>query len=360
MRVSYSPDTFDVYGEEEIQAVVESLRDGWLAPGKRVKEFEEKVAKLFGKKYGVMVNSGSSANLLAAEELGDKQVTTPALTFVTTYSYLENPSLCDVEEGTYQIKFPHVVPENLFIPNLLGNIPDWDKALLNHGLLVEDSCDVITDVGKDVSDIATTSFYSTHMITAAGAGGMVMCNDEEMYQRFLSKRAWGRPVVDEKDFDKRFAGDYDLKFLFENKGHNLQPIELQAAFGLVQLEKLDDIKAKRWEVFNKVYDFFKQYEDRFILPISREGANWMNFPLTIREGIDRKEFCRYLEENDIQTRPIFSGNITRQPAFKDQGERDFPVADKIMKDGILLGCHQGLSDEHLDYMFDKIKEYLNV
>lgn len=355
MRVSYSPDTFDVYGEEEVQAVVESLRDGWLAPGKRVKEFEDKVAKLFGKKYGVMVNSGSSANLLAAEELKEA-VTTPALTFVTTYSYLKNPILFDVEEGTYQIKFPDYA-ESYFVPNLLGNIPDWSKAFKSM-VIVEDSCDVITDAGKDVSDIATTSFYSTHMITAAGAGGMIMCNDEEMNERFLSKRAWGRPVVDEKDFDKRFAGDYDLKFLFENKGHNLQPIELQAAFGLVQLEKLDELKAKRWEVFNKVYAFFKDYEDKFILPISREGANWMNFPLTIREGVDRKDFCRYLEENDIQTRPIFSGNITRQPAFKAQGERDFPVADKIMKDGILLGCHQGLDDEKLDYLFGKIGEYL--
>lgn len=358
-RITYSPDTFDVYGEEEIQAVVESLRDGWLAPGKRVKEFEDKVAKLFGKKYGVMVNSGSSANLLAAEELIGP-VTTPALTFVTTYSYLKLSRLADVEEGTYQMSFTDKFPMNYFVPNLLGNIPQWSAGLPITGMIVEDSCDVITDAGKDVSDIATTSFYSTHMITAAGAGGMIMCNDEEMNERFLSKRAWGRPVVDEKDFDKRFAGDYDLKFLFENKGHNLQPIELQAAFGLVQLEKLDEIKKKRWEVFNKVYAFFKDYEDKFILPISREGANWMNFPLTIREGIDRKEFCRYLEENDIQTRPIFSGNITRQPAFKDQGEQDFPVADKIMKDGILLGCHQGLSDDHLDYMFGKIKEFLNV
>jgi CDP-6-deoxy-D-xylo-4-hexulose-3-dehydrase len=359
MRISYSPDTFDVYGEEEIQAVVDSLRDGWLAPGKRVKEFEEKVAKLFGKKYGVMVNSGSSANLLAAEEL-QGPVVTPALTFVTTYSYLKQPVLKDVEEGTYQIKFGDIPPDNFFVPNLLGNIPDWKSVKRFNTVIVEDSCDVITDAGKNVSDITTTSFYSTHMITAAGAGGMIMCNDANMYERFLSKRAWGRPVVDEKDFDRRFAGDYDLKFLFENKGHNLQPIELQAAFGLVQLEKLDEIKDKRWQVFGKVYDFFEQYEDRFILPISRQGANWMNFPLTIREGIDRKEFCRYLEENDIQTRPIFSGNITRQPAFKDQGVQDFPVADKIMKDGILLGCHQGLTDDHLDYMFSKVKEYLDV
>lgn len=352
MRIAYVPNSFDVYGEEEIQAVVDSLRDGWLAPGQRVKQFEAEVAKKFGKEYGVMVNSGSSANMLAAEEVAGRRVGTPALTFTTTFSYLNNPELYDAEKATYQIS--QCENEAAFIPNLLGNIPDWSKVKAD--FIVEDSCDTITDAGKDYSDITTTSFYASHIISAAGGGGMIMCNDEEIYERLLSKRAWGRPVVDEKDFDKRFSGDYDLKFLFENKGHNLQPIELQAAFGLVQLQKLDYLKERRNEVFAKMYNFFEQYEDRFILPITREGACWMNFPLTIREGVDRNKFCRYLEENDIQTRPIFSGNITKQPAFKSL-KQDFSVADKVMKDGILLGCHQGLTDEHLTYFFEKVEAY---
>lgn len=358
MRVTYAPDRKEVYGDEEIEAVVKSLKDGWLAPGKLVKEFEEKVAKRFGKKYGVMVNSGSSANLLASEEINKAPTITPALTFTTTLSYLAHPILEDVKEGTYQIDFSGLTKfyGNAFIPNLLGNIPEIKRDLID-GIIVEDSCDTITDALKDVSDITTTSFYASHIITCAGGGGMVMCNDEEMYQRFLSKRAWGRSVVAEDDLKSRFDGDIDKKFLFEHRGHNLQPIELQAGFGLVQLSKLDDTLKKKRQVFKKIYSFFKKYEDRFILPVANGEADWLNFPLTIREGINRKQFCIYLEENDIQTRPIFSGNITKQPAYQPLW-RDFPVADKITKDGLLIGAHQGMTDDKLDYLFSKVEAYL--
>lgn len=364
MRVSYVPNGFDAYGEGEIQAVTESLKSGWLAPGERVKKFEEAIAERFGKKYAVMVNSGSSANLLAAETLGKKLTATPALTFTTTLSYIENPLLVDIEEGTYQIDFDKLQRgvECLMVPNLLGNIPDWSKA--PEVPVIEDSCDTITKAGKDISYLTTNSFYASHLITAAGAGGMVMTNHEAVYNELLSKRAWGRPVLKEDDLDKRFVElepgfVYDARYRFERKGHNLQPIELQGAFGLEQLKRLDHNIARRKEVFGKLYEFFKSYEDRFILPITREGACWMNFPLTIREGLDRNELCKYLEQNDIQTRPIFSGNVTRQPAFKHlKGE--FPVADKVMQDGLLLGCHQGMTDDQLDYMFSKVKEYLNA
>lgn len=356
MRLTYAPHGFEAYGDREIEAVVSSLKSGWLAPGESVKQFEQSIAKIYGKKYGVMVNSGSSANLLAAEELDTRLTATPALTFITTFSYLKNPYLVDVEEGTYQIDFTKIdQAEALFVPNLLGNIPDWSKA--PDLPTITDSCDTVTQVHKG---IITTSFYASHLITCAGGGGMVMCDDEETYKRLLSKRAWGRTVVEEQDLDSRFTElspglVYDARFKFEHSGHNLQPIELQGAFGLAQLKRLNDNLEIRSKVFGKLLAFFEKYEDTYILPKTRWGANWMNFPLTLRKG-DRNDFAQYLESQNIQTRPIFTGNITRQPFYKGWA-KDFPVADNVMKNGILLGCHQGITDEKLDYLFAKVEEY---
>lgn len=368
MRVSYAPTRFEAFGEEEIQAVADCLRNGWLGVGELVGEFEAQVAARFGRRFGVMVNSGSSANLLAAEEIpDDTAVATPALTFPTTLAYLlgkRKVLLADVEPGTYQIDFRKLDEslDALFVPNLMGNLPDWTQAPKVR-VCVEDSCDTIPDTKNDKAGVVTTSFYASHVITACGGGGMIMTDSEEQARVLESKRAWGRPLIEENDLDQRFAtvGDlvYDRKYSYDFVGYNFQPLEVQAAFGLVQMGKLDDLLKIRRKNFERLHSFFSEYEELFVLPRSREGANWLAFPLTIRDKIDRTDFARYLEVNDVQTRPIFSGNITRQPAFEPiLGRRSFPVADAVMENGILLGCHHGLTDPHLDYLEDKVREYL--
>lgn len=366
LKVPYAPVRHQAFGEEEIRAVVDALRDGWLGVGPKVGEFESAIAEHFGKTYGVMVNSGSSANILAAEEIPEgARIATPALTFTTTLAYLigKDIELVDVEEATYQIDFSKIEqePDVLFVPNLLGNIPDWSTA--PPARIFEDSCDTITDAGKGLSDIATTSFYASHIITACGGGGMLLTDDLGIAERARSKRAWGRPTVDESDMDGRL-GDvdgviYDKRFTYDWLGYNFQPIELEAAFGLVQLEKLDNFIQIRNAHFDRLHAFFQRYEDRFILPITRPGANWLAFPVTIREGIDRTDMVRHLEAKGVQTRPIFSGNITRQPAYaKILGKQPFPVADKVMRDGLLLGAHHGLKESHLDYLEETLAAYL--
>jgi CDP-6-deoxy-D-xylo-4-hexulose-3-dehydrase len=152
---------------------------------------------------------------------------------------------------------------------------------------------------------------------------------------------------------------YDSRFIYEFIGYNFQPIELEAAFGLQQLRRLDEFLAIRQKNFDRLKAFFSQYEDRFVLPETRAGANWLAFPLTIREGLDRTDFARHLEQNEIQTRPIFSGNIARQPAYRDVLQQgSFPVADKVMADGLLLGCHHGMNEEQLTYLEEVCSAYL--
>lgn len=378
LKVSYAPTRFEAYGDEEIAAVVDALRSGWLGCGPLVERFEHEVARRFGRPFGVMVNSGSSANMLASEYLIEHgvmsdPVATPALTFPTTIAYLVKRGvpleLVDVEEGTYQIDLS-LLPDRvgaLLVPDLVGNVPDWAKLHARGEavpFVVEDSCDTITDAGRGTSRIVTASFYASHILTAAGGGGMVMADDPAMREEWLSKRAWGRRPVHEADFDARF-GDidgltYDQKYAYHFLGHNLQPIEIQAAFGLVQLTKLDHFLESRRKNFERLLTFFRDYEDRFILPTTREGANWLAFPLTIRERVERTDFAKHLEIRGIQTRPIFAGNITRQPAFSDLlGKRSFPVADRVMSGGILLGIHQGLTETHISYVEDTCKQYLD-
>ncbi|HET7482021.1 MAG TPA: DegT/DnrJ/EryC1/StrS family aminotransferase [Actinomycetota bacterium] len=361
----YAPVRHQAFGDDEINAVVDALREGWLGIGPLVARFESEIAALFGKRHGVMVNSGSSANLLSTHELPGGRIATPALTFATTIAYLvdRDVEIVDVEEGTYQIDFEKLEaePDVLFVPNLLGNIPDWNSA--PRVFTVEDSCDTITDAGADISAITTSSFYASHIITACGGGGILLTNDSDIAARTASRRAWGRPVVEESDLDRRFGEidglPYDKRFIYEYVGYNFQPLEVEAAFGLAQLRRFEDFKRIRDRNFERLMNFFKDYEDRFILPVTRPGANWLAFPLTARPGLDRNALARHLEENDIQTRPIFSGNITRQPAYKELfGTRSFPIADRVMEGGLLIGAHHGLTDEHLDYLEDVFRRYL--
>ncbi len=381
LRVPYA---WAVYGQEEENAVLNVLRSHNTGAGSNVKEFENKVSNLFGKKYGVMVNSGSSANLLACEclKLAEKsEVITPVLTFSTTVAPLVQkglkPVFIDVEEGTYlvnELQLEQSITSKtraLMIPSLIGNIPNMERihqiANENSLYFVEDSCDTIGAKfnGKPTgsySDISTTSFYGSHIITAAAHGGMLCVNKEEWALRAKVLSGWGRSsaINETESVSKRFNSNvdgipYDAKFVFLEVGYNLLPSEICAAFGVEQLKRLDSFHRIRRNNFKILFDFFSKYDEFFILPkqSAKAETSWLAFPLTIKEGtrFTRKQLTEYLEDNNIQTRPVFTGNILRQPGFKniDHGQftKEFPVANNIMKNAFLIGCHQGLEEKHL-------------
>ena len=396
IRVPYG---LSVHGEEEINAVVKVLR-GNTALGKRTREFEKKIADLFGKKYGVMVNSGSSANLLAFDLLNlpkGAEVITPMLTFATTVSPIImrglTPVFVDVEEGTYVANVAQVEraitkrTRALMIPSLIGNVPNLKQLAAiakKHNLfLVEDSCDTLgaSFQGKPTgtySHISTTSFYGSHIINGAGGGGMILVNNPEWAERLVVLRGWGRSssLYGEKDASedvkKRFrvtlAGiPYDAKFIFSEMGYNFLPLEISSAFALEQLKKLPKFSLSRDKNFTRLAQFFKKYEEFFILPRLTPGAktNWLAFALTIREGapFSRREICRFLEERNIQTRPVFTGHILRQPAFEKVKAKtpfkNYSATDHVMAHAFLIGCHQGLHEMQLEHVENSFLEFFS-
>jgi CDP-6-deoxy-D-xylo-4-hexulose-3-dehydrase len=393
LRVPYA---LAFYGDEEIATVNKVLNSHKTMQGEYTKKFEEKISSLFGKKYSVMVNSGSSANLLAFEILNlpkGSEVVTPILTFSTTIAPLVQknliPSFIDVEIGSYQAdlgQLKDAVNEKtkcLMIPNLIGNIPDLSfikKIASDNNLkFVEDSCDTLGSKfeGKptgEYSDISTSSFYGSHIITAGGGGGVICVNDPDWYRRCRVLAAWGRSsAVDEaEDMEKRFKAEidgiqYDSKFIFEEVGYNFLPLEMGSAFGLEQLKKLDKFIETRKKNFSELMKFFSKYKEFFILPeqLEKSDANWLAFPLTIQSNapFSRVDIVKFLENNNIQTRSVFTGNLLRQPGFKNitykSFKKEFPNADYIMKNSFIVGCHQGLSDEHITYMKNIFSSFLD-
>lgn len=385
LRVPYG---MTVHGEEEIAAVINVLKNS-TQMGKHVIEMEQKVAQLFHKKFGIMLNSGSSANELAIEILKLKpnaEIITPILTFSTTVAPLIRnnliPVFSDVAEGTYTIDCSQIESlitdktEAMMIPNLLGNLPNWQaiqEIAKHHNLiLIEDSADTLGATLNGIStgnytDISTTSFYGSHIINCAGNGGMLCVNHDGLAMRAKLLRSWGRSsslFVESEEiqhrFNKKIDGiDYDAKFIFESIGYNLEPSEIGAAFGLVQLSKLEKNIQLRKNNFKQHYNFFSTYADWFILPnqLPNSVTGWLAFPLTLTENapFTRTEMQIFLEQRNIQTRTIFTGNILRQPGFVNIKHRKnsksyYPNADKVMKGGILLAVHHGLTQEMIDHM----------
>jgi CDP-6-deoxy-D-xylo-4-hexulose-3-dehydrase len=377
-KVWYAPNKFESYGEEEIKAVEACLRDGWLAGfGPRSIEFEKKIAKRFGKKYGVFVNSGSSACLLAIAALGLKKgskIITPACTFSTTLAPIiqlgYKPIFCDVELTSYVPSVQSILDlitedvKAIMVPNLIGNKPNWDllkSKLARIGrkdiIVIEDSADTITYT--ESTDVSTTSFYASHIITAGGTGGMVMFNSKEHVDRALQYRDWGRMGDNSEIMDDRFNHKvdgipYDHKFLYGVLGYNMKCSEMSAAFGLVQLERFEDYKHKRRTNFERYLENLKDIEE-LILPDDSVEPNWLAIPLQTER---RLELLTFLEENNIQTRVTFAGNVTRHPIYREYLQ-DFENADAIMKNGFLLGAHHGMTVEDVDYVCDKIKEFFS-
>lgn len=383
-----------VYGKEEKEAVLRSLENGWLASGPLVKEFEEKVAKLFGKKYGVAVNSGSSANLLALHALEIEkgyEVITPACTFATTVSEIINNSLVpvfiDSVIGRYTINEDLVekavnpgITKVILVPQLIGGVCDMEKlrkiADKYNLFLIDDSCDTFAPTlrSKTVAsyaDITTTSFYGSHIITACGVGGMIITDDYNLMEKIIRLRDWGRAGNDSEAFEKRFDFSidgipYDAKFLYTEIGYNLKMNEVSAAFGLEQIKKLPGFIEQRQKNFDALTDFFSKYEKWFYLPYLIEGAtaNWLAFPLCIKDGapFERYDFLKSLEGDGIQTRVIFSGNITRHPFYKNNGPWRIAslldCADYIMANGFLLGCHQGMGRKEINFIASSAEKFL--
>lgn len=384
LRVPYGQ---SVYGEEEIAAVVRALRTS-TQMGTSVREFERRIAALFAKQHGIMVNSGSSALQLAVELLalapGD-EVITPALTFATTVAPLVRnglvPAFVDVEIDTFNIDVEQIeamitpATRAIVVPSLIGNLPDWDRiaaiAAAHNLVVVEDSADTLgatlrgTSTGTR-SDISVTSFYGSHVINCAGNGGMLCVNRDDWADEARLLRSWGRSsslFVESEQIENRFNVDvggipYDAKFVFSRLGYNLEPSEIGAAFGLVQLDRLEHNIAVREANFAAQHAFFGQYPEWFILPRQMEASRtgWLAFPMIVRDDapFTRRDLQIHLEQQNIQTRTVFTGNILRQPGFANITRREapggYPIADQVMRGGMLLGCHHGLVPEQLDHV----------
>jgi CDP-6-deoxy-D-xylo-4-hexulose-3-dehydrase len=377
-KVWYAPNKFESYGEEEIKAVEQCLRDGWLAGfGPRSIEFEKKIAKRFGKKYGVFVNSGSSACLLALAALDlpkGCKIITPACTFSTTLAPIIQlgfkPVFVDVGLMTYVPTVKDIINviddevKAIMVPNLIGNKPDWkllrselQRIRREDIIVIEDSADTITYTEE--TDVSTTSFYASHVITAGGTGGMVMFNDKKYVDRALQYRDWGRMGDNSEIMDDRFNHSvdgipYDHKFLYDVLGYNFKCSEMSAAFGLVQLERFETFKNIRRDNIKRYLENLKDVAE-ITLPDDSIEPNWLAIPLQTER---RLELLTFLENNNIQTRVTFAGNVTRHPIYREYLQ-PFENSDIIMKNGFLLGAHHGMSIEDVDYVCNKIKEFFN-
>lgn len=393
LRVSYAQ---AVHDEKEEQKVLKVLREHRTISGKEIKEFEGRVAKKFGKKHGIMVNSGSSANTLAFDLINlpvGSEIITPLLTFSTTIAPIIQknlvPVFTDVEIGKYTIDVSQVEKliskktKALMVPLLLGNVPDLlvlSQIAKKYNLfLIEDSCDTLgaTINGKptgNFTDLSTTSFYGSHIITAGGGGGMIMVNSEDWKNRAQVLRGWGRSssrLSESEDMNKRFRQKldgipYDAKFIFDEIGYNFLPTEISAAFGNAQMDKLTIFKKTREYNFKYLIKFLKKYEDFFVLPEqdTRVKTQWLALPLMIKKSapFSRLQLVTYLEKNNIQTRPVFTGNILRQPGFSTIPNKQlpggYPVTDEIMKQGFVIGCHHGLTLKHLQKITDVFDSFI--
>ena len=387
-----------VYSQKEILAATKVLKNKSLTliDGPAVKNIEKKVAKLFGKRFGLMVNSGSSANLLALESLNlpkKSEVITPTLTFSTTVSPIVQanliPKFIDVEKLTFLSRIDQIEKaitnktSAIMIPNLIGNVPNWKKiysiAKKYNLKVIEDSADTIgyKYKGRNLgpySDIVTNSMYASHIITGAGFGGIVCFNNKSHYEKAKLLRGWGRSSAifnESEGVKKRFSSkvdgvSYDGKYIFSALGYNFLPSEISAAFALEQLKKLKkniDIRCKN---FNYLKKFFKEFDDLFYTPNEEKylKTGWLAYPVIIKNPkIKRKNLQIFLEKRGVQTRTIFTGNILRQPIMKNIPYKKIKNADNnsnfIMENGMLIGCHHGLVKKDLDYIINTFKNFIS-
>lgn len=393
VQISYAK---TVYGQEEIDAVVKCLSES-TQMGNYSRQFEKRIAQLFSKKHCLYVNSGSSALYIGVEAFNfpkGGEVITPALTFSTSIGcIIKNdlvPVFVDVEELTYNIdcsQIEEMITDKtvaILAPNLMGNLCDWPKirdiADKHNLVVIEDSADTLgaSINGKPsgfFSDMSITSFYGSHIINCAGNGGALAINDDDVMEKAKLLRSWGRSssLFDERSesienrFNVNLDGiEYDAKFVFETVGYNLEGNEVGASFGMAQLEKLQDNIKTRQDNFKKQCNFFETFSDYFLNPIESDQFNtaWLAFPILIKDNapFTRKQFQIYLEERNIQTRVVFTGNVTRQPMTDGikmiKREKGYPNADAVMKRGVLLPLHHGLTDEMFERFHSVVRQFI--
>lgn len=405
-RITYAARVFD---DKEMRNLVESALDFWLTTGRFAEEFEREFAKWLGVKYASLVNSGSSANLIAfsvltAPELEERQirrgdeVITVAAGFPTTVTpilqYGAVPVFVDVTIPQYNIDVSKLEDalsgktKAVMIAHTLGNPFDLAavKAFCDkHNLwLVEDNCDALgstytlsgeTKLTGTVGDIGTSSFYPPHHMTM-GEGGCVYTNNPLLHRLVLSYRDWGRDCMCPSGRDNvcghRFDGQYgelpqgyDHKYVYSHFGYNLKVTEMQAAIGCEQLKKFPSFVERRKHNWARLRQALVRVEDKLILPepAPNSDPSWFGFLITVREGIEREQVVRYIESKGVQTRMLFSGNLIKHPCFDQiRGTDAYRVAgtlentDRIMRDTFWVGVYPGMTDEMIDYMAQIVED----
>jgi len=402
------------FSSDEYVAAVESLLSEWLVLGADAIKFERTFPKRFGKKYGLLTNSGSSANLLMMLAMTSKRglnlpkgtkVITPIAGFPTTINPIFQvgftPVFVDIELETLNLDLNQV--EKVCIDNpdakiitfahVLGNPPNMNRLMdivkKYQLILLEDCCDALgsTFEGKPLGsfgDIASCSFYPAHHMTI-GEGGFVAVNEMSDERIIRSFREWGRGcycVGKQNLLEKGSCGCrfnnwlpslpddvFDHKYVYEEIGYNLKPIELQAAIGLVQMEKLTEIGTKRRQNYNNLFKAFSKYKQYFLLHEAQPGSDpdWFAFPITLRDNapFKRSDICQYFEANKIQTRPYFAGNIMLQPAYAGMMDpkeviEKYPIARKVTTDTFFLGTSPVIDKDKTDYIETILDKFINT
>ncbi|MCT7398675.1 lipopolysaccharide biosynthesis protein RfbH [Eubacterium sp. LFL-14] len=409
-RNDYIPYASRVYDYHEMCNLVDSALEFWLTAGKYTDVFEKNFAKYLNVKYCSLVNSGSSANLIAfmaltSPLLGDRkinrgdEVITVAAGFPTTIAaiiqYGAVPVFVDMNIPQYNIEISYLeeaVSEKtkaVMLAHTLGNPFDL-KAVKEfcqkHNLwLIEDNCDALGSTYEidgevkftgTIGDIGTSSFYPPHHMTM-GEGGAVYTNNSLLNKIVKSLRDWGRdcscaPGQDNMcghRFDKQYGElpiGYDHKYVYSHFGYNLKATDMQAAIGCAQLEKMPEFTARRKYNFNYIRKGLEGVQDKFILPekCPNSDPSWFGFLITCKDGVDKNKVVQFLENNGVQTRMLFGGNMTKQPCFtemkkENKGYRiigELKETDRIMNNTFWIGVYPGMTDEKLDYMIEKLKE----